>query len=545
MHYVEGSASHANLVNSNVVRAVRRRGNLNNGANYGPRYVEANNAPSNGNWNYGSGHLPCIQLKSKKTTQYFALIFQGSGNGIEIPSDWNRLGRTFLISLESISVPALVYGSRRDEKGMKRVGHLWEKFCSIENATDAIYRGTQNKRKDGVVVRMFGYTGYNSDHPEGALDPAKVHNYAAALVKELNSGRWNHKPGKKRNIISGGKNREIEIARLKDHIVQWMAILTIEEMETKKMYRHSCGNLPKRGIEDARKTVENWVRSGGCKFFVKLDIRHFYQTVDLRKLSDLLATHIKDKRFLALLDQIVYSAAQWETIFDDPRNLAIGYYSSPWLANIYLTPLDRFVTEALYKERRGKRIRYVKHFLRYVDDLLLMGTSKTDLKKAVKRIMAFCRETLGIEIKPTWEICRIGELLPPDEKGRMKVKPGTKQVDIVGYIFTTTTTRVRDGNFLKIRRLAKRMHRRLKEKGYVVLQNAQAMLSRVGWFSHADSKHFYELYIKPFVNISFIKEIVSYADKNGISGKTARIYCKPGRAEGSYHILYGRCRSAA
>ena len=45
----------ANLVNSNAVRAVRRRGNLNNGAYYGPRYVNANNAPSNANWNYGAG----------------------------------------------------------------------------------------------------------------------------------------------------------------------------------------------------------------------------------------------------------------------------------------------------------------------------------------------------------------------------------------------------------------------------------------------------------------------------------------------------------
>ena len=53
----------ANLVNSNVVRAVRRRGNLNDGRNYGPRYVNANNAPSNANWNYGSGHLSSVQSK--------------------------------------------------------------------------------------------------------------------------------------------------------------------------------------------------------------------------------------------------------------------------------------------------------------------------------------------------------------------------------------------------------------------------------------------------------------------------------------------------
>lgn len=428
---------------------------------------------------------------------------------------------------------------------MKRVGHLWEKFCSIETATEAIYKGTLNKRSDRVVVRMFGYSDNSSEHPEGTLDPAKVHVYAARLVSELKTGKWVHQPGKKRHIVSNRKDREIEIARLKDHIVQWMAMLTIEDLETKKMYRHSCGNLPRRGIEDARKTVEKWVRSGDCKFFVKLDIRRFYQTVNLKKLSDLLARHIKDKKFLALLEQIVYSSAEWTSIIEDPCNLAIGYYSSPWFANIYLTPLDDFITGELYKERRGKRVRYVKHYLRYVDDLLLMGTSKTDLKKAVKRIIAFCKEELEVEIKTAWEICQIGELLPADRNGRMKVKLGTKRVDIVGYTFTTTTTRVRAHNFLRIRKLAKRIRKRLTAKGYIVLQNAQAMLSRIGWFSHADSKHFYEVYIKPFVNISFIKEIVSYADKNGISGKTARIYCKPGRAEGSYHILYGRAGSTA
>lgn len=45
----------ANLVSSNAVRSVRRRGNLSNGANGGARYVNANNAPSNANANYGGG----------------------------------------------------------------------------------------------------------------------------------------------------------------------------------------------------------------------------------------------------------------------------------------------------------------------------------------------------------------------------------------------------------------------------------------------------------------------------------------------------------
>ena len=117
MHFVGPSGLHANLVNSNVVRAVRRRGNVNDGRNYGPRYVNANNAPSNANWNYGSGHYPVSSQSPGIFVSFlYALLFQGSGNGIEIPSDWNRLGRTYKISLESISVPALMYGSRRDEK---------------------------------------------------------------------------------------------------------------------------------------------------------------------------------------------------------------------------------------------------------------------------------------------------------------------------------------------------------------------------------------------------------------------------------------------
>lgn len=46
---------YANLVNSHVVRAVRRRGYVYTGAYSGPRFVSAHYAPSHGSWAYGSG----------------------------------------------------------------------------------------------------------------------------------------------------------------------------------------------------------------------------------------------------------------------------------------------------------------------------------------------------------------------------------------------------------------------------------------------------------------------------------------------------------
>ena len=47
-------ADYANLVSSNAVRAVRRRGYVSYGAYAGPRYVNAYYAPSNGSWPYGA-----------------------------------------------------------------------------------------------------------------------------------------------------------------------------------------------------------------------------------------------------------------------------------------------------------------------------------------------------------------------------------------------------------------------------------------------------------------------------------------------------------
>jgi retron-type reverse transcriptase len=426
---------------------------------------------------------------------------------------------------------------------MVRVGNLWSTFCSISTAEEAIIRGTENKRGDRVVKRVLGYIDNSAAHA-GKLNPDKVRRYASNLIAELESGRWHHAKGRTRTIQSSGKVRNIEISRLRDHIVQWMVVLTMEDYWMKRMYRYSCGNLPGRGIKAVRKNVERWTRSKDCSYFVKLDIHHFYQSVDLNKLLALLQRQIKDKRFLTVMREIVFSAQQQR---DDgtTRNLAIGYFSSPWLANVYLMGLDQFITEKLYKERRGKRVKWVTHYIRYVDDMLLMGSSKSDLKKSVKRIMEFCRSKLGLEIKPNWEICKIGELLPPDSNGKMKLKPGTKCIDIAGYTFTTTTTGVRAHNFLRAKRLIRRMAKRLKRTGVVLLANATALVSRLGWFSHSNSVNFYRKYVDPYIDITFIKGVISYAAKNGIVGKSARIYCRKGGADGKYYILHGCCRCPA
>lgn len=93
------------------------------------------------------------------------------------------------------------------------------------------------------------------------------------------------------------------------------------------------------------------------------------------------------------------------------------------------------------KTRRGKRIPYVSHYLRYMDDMLLFGNSKRDLEKAVREIQEYCKTELGLTIKPAWEIRKIAECVRK-ENGHKVLFTGTAPIDIVGYRFYRNRTEI-------------------------------------------------------------------------------------------------------
>lgn len=235
-----------------------------------------------------------------------------------------------------------------------------------------------------------------------------------------------------------------------------------------------------------------------CRYFVKLDIRKFFPTIDRDILFSIIKTKIKDKFALNLFWQILCSA---------PEACPIGYYPSPWLANLYLEKFDWFVEQQLYKERRGKRIKYVRHYLRYADDMLLIGTSKKDLEKAIRLIQKYLKDNLNLEIKDSWEIKAIGKHEIIDGKWRMK--PGTYWCDIGGYKFCKDAMVLRDGIFLSLRRLSKKMYK----QGYYTEHQCKSINARVAWARVAGSQNLIEKEVKPYVNLKTARRICSDVDK--------------------------------
>lgn len=389
---------------------------------------------------------------------------------------------------------------------MKRLGKIWDSIPTEENGLAAVIEGTKTKRGDRSVSRLLYSEEAVRDDPSlwHLIDPEKAKKYIKPINEKLIAGTWKHSAPRYRrhfcrNRSNGGKWRNLYIPCLEDHIVAHMVMNQSFPAFTKGMHPHCCGNVPDRGIKHVLRMCNAWFRHDlECRYFVKLDIRHFFDSIDKDILIQKIESKIKDKRTLEIHKQIVMSA---------PVACPVGYYTSPWYANLYLEKLDWFIEQRLYKERRGKRIKYVRHYLRYADDMLLMGTSKSDLRKSVKAIMAQL-SLLGLELKPTWEIKRIGRHSVVDGKRRMV---DGYWCDIGGYKFCRDATVMRDGIFLHTRRLAREIYK----KGYASAHECKSLLSSLGWAGHSDSNHFYQVDILPYVNVKRIRRQVSHVDKNG------------------------------
>lgn len=390
---------------------------------------------------------------------------------------------------------------------MKRVNNIWKDVIDRDKGFACLVDGTKNKRGKREVKRLL-YSGekLSKDKTKWHLiDPEKGKPYVEMLCHSLESKTWVHKKPKykrqycRNRASSRGKWRDLYIPCLDDHIIHHMVMNGSMDAFMRGMHPHCCGSVPNKGIKHVIKTVSRWMKTDKqCRYFAKLDIVHFFDNIDAEILKQKLRRKIKDKDVLWSHDQIIDSA---------PVACPVGYYPSPWYANLYLEELDWFVEQRLFKERRGKRIKYVRHYLRYVDDILLIGTSKKDLEKAIREIIKYLDNNFGLSIKKTWEIKKIGKHELID--GKWKLKSGTYWCDIGGYKFCKDSTVMRDGVYLSTKRLARNM-----SKGdYYTEHQCQSINAKIAWAKQCDSGKFLENEILPYIDIKTTRRILSDVEK--------------------------------
>ena len=250
---------------------------------------------------------------------------------------------------------------------MKRRGGLFEEVCSYKNLLKAARKAMKGKKDKKPVARFY----FNMEF------------ILLEMEKELVEGLY--KPGSYRCFyIYEPKERYICSADFRDRVVHH-AICNVLEPEFERWFIYdSYACREKKGSHRAIRRVKLWSRK--ASYFLKTDVRKFFESVDHKVLKELLRRKFKDKRLLSLL----------ECIIDHPvpghapgKGLAIGNLTSQWFANFYLDPLDHYI-----KEELG-----VKYYIRYMDDILMLGHDKPALHELKTEIKEYLQTELKLDLK--------------------------------------------------------------------------------------------------------------------------------------------------
>lgn len=102
-------------------------------------------------------------------------------------------------------------------------------------------------------------------------------------------------------------------------------------------------------------------KNGANGYFLKCDIRKFFDNIDHLVLKQKLSKVIEDERVLTLLYQIIDS---FEVA--PGKGLPLGNQTIQWFAIFYLDGFDRLIKEKLR----------IKYYSRYMDDCVLIYQDK-------------------------------------------------------------------------------------------------------------------------------------------------------------------------
>jgi len=345
---------------------------------------------------------------------------------------------------------------------MKRVGYIYEKIYDIDNIKNAIRKSSKGKRNRKHVVKILNNIDY----------------YALKIQKMLINKNYIPSPYTVKKIVDGSSNKIREIYKPKyypDQIIHWALILQTEKIFMKGMYNYTCGSVKGRGAGLGKKMICRWLDNDyrGTKYCLKMDVSKYYPSIDNNILKLMLRKHIKDKNCLWLFDIIIDS---------NKNGLPIGNYTSQWLANFFLQDLDHYIKEQLK----------VKYFIRYIDDIVILGSNKRKLHKVCRGIDEFLAK-INLKIKGDWQIYPVNN----------------RAIDFLGYRFFRDKTILRGRNSLRIRRRINK----ISKKNYLNRRDSSAIISYWGWIKSSDSYNFYKKYIKPKINIGKAKEVISKYDR--------------------------------
>ena len=365
---------------------------------------------------------------------------------------------------------------------MKSYNHLFEKLVSDENLEKAIDRSARGKTKRTAVKDVLN-------------NKAK---FIAKIRTALTNKTYKIKQHEVHLIMDGKPRLIIKPDYQTEQILHHAIVQIMSPIVLKSMYKYSCGSIPGKGAHYGKQYLEKYIREhkSEIKYVLKMDIHHFFQSIDTDILKKKFKELIHDEHMLYVLELVIDSRfSLYEGKVHD-MGMPIGFYTSQWFANLFLQDLDHYI-----KEKLG-----AKCYVRYVDDMIIFHKNKKELHKMLNAIRDYLG-TIGLDLKSTYQISRF------DYKDKQGLRRG-RPLDFIGFKF------YRDRTVLRKRILKKLLRKvnKVQKQEALSPRNASAMLSYFGWLKHTNSYSLYANRIKPIVSIGQCRHTISKFNKEKNNG---------------------------
>lgn len=323
-------------------------------------------------------------------------------------------------------------------------------------------------------------------------------------------------------LNEGKKKRDVyKLPFFPDRIAQWAILQVIEPFLMANMTTDTYSAIPGKGIQpivnDLRgyyktKRVDGkkksvWVPSilltdeENTRYCYKIDLHHYYQSINHEVLKQKFRKVFKDPELLWLLDEIADSintateedlielSLSGEIEVDPNTGIPIGNYMSQYSGNFYLSSFDHWVKEELH----------VKHYYRYMDDVVIFASSKEELHEIHRKVTAYTRDYLHLNIKGNYQI------FPTKVRG----------VDFVGYRFFGEYTLLRKSTAINFKRKMRACRKKMENNIPPTYSEWCSFNSYKGWLGNCDSYRLSKKYIEPLIDYMqdyYEKEVKGHAE---------------------------------
>lgn len=271
--------------------------------------------------------------------------------------------------------------------------------------------------------------------------------------------------------------------------------------------------------KDGKVVAEKWIPSilvsdpEATKYCLKLDVRKYYPSIVHDVLKAKYRELFKDEELIWLMDEIIDSIstcpATEENIeilqrlgvavniiiddngreFVDGVGIPIGNYVSQYDGNFNLSVVDHWL----------KEVKGVKYYFRYMDDMVIFGSSKEELHKLKRELDEFMAVNLKQVLKHNWQV------FPTKVRG----------VDFVGYRFFGEYTLLRKSTCKTFKRRMLSISSKRENNVSPTYSEWCSFNSYVGWLQHCDSFRLYQKYVEPnveYMHNYYLKEVKGNAE---------------------------------